>query len=197
MKTLFLLLVICMSSMQAQIFEQKVYFGLLATANSTYFDASPSIGSISPDLGYGFSAFLRLRKGSVYGEFEAGYSSHEINVSPDITGTQVSSRYSLAGADLSVLLGWRVVGIGRLGNFRLFTGYNYGNYSKVSIKSNGSQVNDSSIDSGNSGLVGGLGFDFWKIILNLKYVHGLSDISKISNQKINSQYASVSLGYKF
>lgn len=197
MKTICFFLIFCSTMLQSQIFEQKVYFGVLGTTNATFFDASPSIGSITPDLGYGVSAFLRLRKGSVYAEFEAGYASHKIIVSPNINGTTVNSNYSLAGADLNVSIGWRVVGIGRLGNFRLFTGFNYGNYSNVSIKSNGSQVNDSSVNSGNSGIIGGMGFDFWKVILNLKYVYGISDLNNTSNQIINSRYASVSLGYKF
>ena len=197
MKKVLLLFVLLSAISQAQVFDKNVYFGLLFTTNGTVFKADPSIGTITPDFGYGGSAFLRLKKGAVFFEAEAGYLQHQVIVSPDIAGTPVKSNYSLAGADLTAMVGWRVIGIGKLGNFRVFAGFNYGNYSKVSIKNNGTQVNDASVNTGNSSIVGGLGVDLWKVVLNFKYIHGISDISNVADQKINSQCISASLGFKF
>ena len=197
MKKILLLFVLFAANSQAQVLDKNVYFGLLITGNGTQLNAGPSIGKITPDYGFGASAFLRLRKRFVYFEAEVGYAQHKIIVSPDIAGSTVISNYSLSGLDLSAMLGWRVVGIGKLGNFRIFTGINYGRYSDVSIESNSAQVNDSSIETSNTGVIGGLGVDLWKIVFNIKYIHGISNISNTKDQSTKSQYVSVSLGYKF
>lgn len=197
MKKILVLFVLATAIANAQLSDKNVYFGLFFSGNATLFNAEPKIGNISPDYGYGYGAFLRLRKKAIFAEFELGYSQHKIIVEPDIVGTTIKSNFALGGVDLSGMIGWRVVGIGRLGNFRIFTGYNYGHYSQVSIESNGSQVNDASINSGNSGIIVGTGVDLWKVVLNIKYVYGFSDLSNDKDQNLNSRYATVLLGFKF
>ena len=196
-KKILLLFVLISGTAQSQILDKKVNFGLLFNANGTSLVADPGIGKISPDLAFGGSAFLRIRARAIYMEAEVGFTSHHVLVKPDIAGTNIESGIQMSGLDLSAIFGWRVVGIGRLGNFRIFTGYNYVHYSRVSVESNSSQVNDASISTGNSGIIGGLGVDLWKIVFNVKYIHGISNISSEQDQTIKSQCVSLSLGYKF
>ncbi len=181
----------------AQIREKNLHFGLLLSGNGTSFKADPAIGDISPDFGYGASAFIRVKASMVFAEVEIGYMQHKVIVAPKIAGTTVNSNYTLSGLDLTGLVGWRVVGIGSLGNFRLFAGINYGNYSKVSIESNGAQQNDSSINTGNTSVVGGLGLDLWRIVFNAKYLYGVSNLSSLKDQTLQSRGINISLGYKF
>ena len=195
-KILFLSLMYSITT-KAQLLDKNVYFGLLGTGNATVFHADPSMGKISPDYGYGLGAFLRLRVRKIFTEFELGYSDHKVMVAPDIQGSTVSTNYSLSGLDLSAQLGWRVLGIGKLGNLRIFAGYNYCHYSEVTAKSNGAQKNNPSITVGNSGVVIGTGIDIWKIVLNVKYIYGISNLSNTSGQDLNSRSVGVSLGYKF
>jgi hypothetical protein len=197
MKKVIVLFVLMSGIASAQFRDKNLHFGILLSANSTAFKADPGIGEISSDRGYGASAFLRLKALIFFGEVEIGYMEHKVIVAPVLAGTTVNSNYSLSGLDLTGILGWRVIGIGSLGNFRLFAGLNYGNYSKVSIESNGAKQNDSSINTGNTSVVGGLGLDLWRIVFNAKYLYGVSNLSSIKDQTLQSRGINVSLGLKF
>lgn len=197
MKKVIVLLMLFVGSASAQLRDKNFHLGILFSGNSTGFTADPTIGEITPDFGYGASAFARLRFLMLYGELEIGYMEHKVIVAPVTSSSTVNSNYTLSGLDLTGLIGWRVFGIGSLGNLRLFTGLNYGNYTKISIESNGAQQNNGSVNKGNTGIVGGIGVDLWKIVLNMKYIYGLSNLTSEADHTINSQCTSISLGFKF
>lgn len=172
-------------------------FGFAFTANATSLNAKPGIGTIEPKLGYGASAFARLKILFLYAELEAGYAGHNVNTSQKVNGSDFNYAYSLNGLDLSGILGWRVIGIGPLGNFRLFAGYNFNNYTSIQVKFNGSKVTDPSINTGNSGIIIGTGIDLWKIVFNVKYIIGITDLESSSANELKTNSAAVSLGFKF
>ncbi len=172
-------------------------FGVLFTGNGTMLDAKPKYTSVEPQIGYGVTAFARLKILFLYAELEAGYAGHSVNTVQEVSGTKSSYGYSLKGLDLSGILGWRVIGIGKLGNFRLFTGYNFNNYTSIEVSSGGSQVKDPSINTGNSGIIFGTGVDIWKFILNVKYIMGITDLSSSNTQELKTNFAAVSIGFKF
>lgn len=194
-KNFFLLLL--MTALTAVSQEKPFRFGFLLNTNATTLSADPEIGTIKPQLAFGGSAFARIKILFLYAELDAGFSSHEINVSNTVMGSTFNYNYSLNGLDLSGILGWRVIGIGKIGNFRLFTGYNINNYTKISVTSNGSSVTNPSINTGNSSLLVGTGVDIWRIVFNMKYNIGLTDLSSLSNQEMKASSFVVSLGIKF
>ncbi len=190
---LFLLLFTLQGLSQEKLFR----FGFLLNTNVTTLSADPEIGTVKPQLAFGGSAFARVKILFLYAELDAGFSSKEMIVSNSVSGTKFEYDYSLNGLDLSGILGWRVIGIGKLGNFRLFTGFNLNNYTKVTVTSNGSSVTNPSINTGNNSFVLGTGVDIWRIVFNLKYNFGLTDISSLNNQEIKTTSFIVSMGIKF
>lgn len=191
------LLVLLLSALNGISQEKLFRFGFLLNSNVTSLNAEPEIGTVNPQLAFGGSAFARLKILFLYAEIDAGFSSHEVNVSNTVLGTNYEYNYNFNGLDLSGILGWRVVGIGKLGNFRLFTGFNINNYTKITVTSNGSSVADPSINTGNSAFLFGTGVDLWRIVFNLKYNIGLTDLSSLSAQEMKSSSFVVSLGIKF
>lgn len=195
-KTVLLLFLLTALGIKSQVIK-PFSFGPIITANATTLKAKPSIGNITPEAGFGFGAFARLKILVLYAELDASYSTHKISSSQSISGSNFDYTYALNGLDFSGILGWRVVGIGPLGNFRLFTGYNYCNYSSIKVESNGSKVKDPSINSGNGGLIIGTGVDLWRVVFNLKYVIGLSNLSSVANNELKASSACFSLGFRF
>ncbi len=178
--------------------QEKLFrFGFLLNGNITTLSADPEIGTVSPQLAFGGSAFARVKILFLYAELDAGFSSHEVNVSNTVMGSKYDYTYSLNGLDLSGILGWRVIGIGKMGNFRLFTGFNINNYTKITVTSNGSSVTDPSINTGNSAFLFGTGVDIWRIVFNLKYNIGITDINSLNTQKMKASSFVVSIGIKF
>ncbi len=196
MKKLLLVLILAFTfSSDAQV--KPVNFGFLFNTNATSFNAEPRIGEINPQLGFGASAFARVKILILYAELEAGFAGHNVNVNETSSGLNFNYNYSLNGIDVSGILGWRVIGIGPLGNFRLFTGYNIGNFSKITVESNGSSVSNPSINTGNSSLLFGAGVDLWRIVFNLRYNIGTTDLSTLSTQKLKANSATISIGFRF
>jgi hypothetical protein len=192
-----ILLMLFLSALTGVSQEKLFRFGFLLNTNVTSLSADPEIGTVSPQLAFGGSAFARLKILFLYAELDAGYSAHEVNVSNTVMGTKFESNYVFNGLDLSGILGWRVIGIGKLGNFRLFTGFNINNYSNIKVTLNGSSVSDPSINTGNSAFLFGTGVDIWRIVFNLKYNIGITDLSSLSTQEMKSNSFVVSLGIKF
>jgi len=194
-KLLLLLLFLSVFGLKAQL--SPFSFGFLFTTNATSFNAKPGIGTISPQPAFGGSAFARLKILILYAELEAGYSSHKVNSSQTLSGSKFEYNYTLDGLDISGILGWRVIGIGPLGNFRIFAGYNFNNFTKITVESNGSVVTDPAINTGNSSFLVGTGVDLWRIVFNFKYNVGLTDLSSLNNQELKANSASISVGFRF
>lgn len=194
-KTFLILLFATAISLRAQV--KPLSFGFLFTANATSLDAKPGIGEISPQLAYGGSAFARLKILILYAELEAGFTGHKVNSTQTSAGLAYSSDYSFSGLDVSGILGWRVIGIGPLGNFRIFAGYNIANFSKITVETNGSSVTNPGINTGNSSFILGTGVDLWRIVFNLKYNIGITDLSTLNVQELKANFASLSIGIRF
>ncbi len=194
-KSFLLLLFTAALSIRAQV--KPFSFGFLFTANATSFNAKPGIGEISPQLAYGGSAFARVKILILYAEMEAGFTGHKLNSTQTSAGLAYSSNYSFSGLDVSGILGWRVIGIGPLGNFRIFGGYNIANFSKITVETNGSSVTNPGINTGNGSFLLGTGVDLWRIVFNLKYNIGTSDLSTLSTQELKANFASISIGFRF
>lgn len=187
------LFAVTISQAQMKPFE----FGFLFNTNATTFISEPSLGTAKPMFGMGASVFGRMKILFLYAELDAGYASHAVNVTQTASGLAFSSDYKLNGIDISGILGWRVIGIGPLGNFRLFAGYNINNFSKITVETNGTSVSNPSINTGNSSFVLGTGVDLWRIVFNLKYHIGTSDLSTLATQEIKAASFLASIGIKF
>lgn len=194
-KALFILLLCSGITVFAQ--EKIFRWGVLVNSNFTTLIADPEIGTVNPKLAFGGSAFARIKILFLYAELDAGFSSYKVESSNTINNSTFDYTYTLNGLDVSGILGWRVIGIGKLGNFRLFTGYNFNNYTKINVTSNGASVTNPGINNGNSSLIIGTGIDVWRIVLNMKYNIGITDLNTLDNQTLTASSFVVSLGLKF
>ncbi|HQQ94927.1 MAG TPA: outer membrane beta-barrel protein [Bacteroidia bacterium] len=188
-----LFLMACSSNAQLNPFS----FGPLITANSTSMKSDPNSGTFNPQIGYGFGAFARLKILFLYAEVDLDYMNRQCNNTLESGGSKAETTFNFGGLDATGILGWRVVGIGPLGNFRLFAGYNYNNFSKLDIKVNGSSVSTKNFSTTNAGLVLGTGVDLWRFVFNFKYTIGLSDLNTLSTQELKANTTSLALGFRF
>lgn len=83
--------------------------------------------------------------------------------------------------------------MGKLGNVRIFGGYNWKNYSDISANNN---LNPIAIEKNNSSILGGVGVDLWKLTLDYRYLAGVTDIDA-SDRSIKTAVSNISLGFKF
>lgn len=194
-KLLFIAALFTSLSYSAQL-KRLVDFGPIFSANSTNFDARPHFTSVDPQLGYQLAAFLRVKILMLYAEVDCGYSAQNIVTKQKVAGVDELDNYALNGLNLSGILGWKVIGIGRLGNFRVFGGYNLNNYSTVTITNINAAKSTSHLNNSNNGIVMGTGVDVWKFVFNVKYILGLADIDNTDAQKLKTNTTVVSVGFK-
>lgn len=125
-----------------------------------------------------------------YGQGELGYTGSKFNISQAGIG---ETEYKLSGTDASLIIGYKILPLGKLGNLRIFGGYNWKNYSK--IKTNNS-LNNIDIESNNNSILGGVGVDLWKITVEYRYLAGVSDIDA-SDRNLKTNASNFSVGFKF
>jgi len=170
-------------------FAQLIQFGPQFTYNITS-PITNDFSSKSSGTGIGVAGFARVNLLNFYGQGELGYAQSKFSVSQTGIG---ETEYKLSGTDTSLLIGFKIVPLGKLGNVRIFAGYNWKNYSD--IKANNS-LNYIAIKKNNSSILGGVGVDLWKLTLDYRYLAGVSDLDP-SGRNIKTGVSNISLGLKF
>ncbi|MDA6072733.1 porin family protein [Flavobacterium sp. AC] len=186
MKKFILAVVLCIS---VNGFAQLIQFGPQFSYNITS-PLTNDFSSKSSGTGIGAAGFVRVNLLLFYGQGEFGYAKSKFNVAQTGIG---ETEYQLSGTDATLLIGFKVVPLGKLGNVRIFAGYNWKNYSD--IKANNS-LNPIDIEKNNSSILGGVGVDLWRLTLDYRYLAGVTDIDP-SNRKVKTAASNISLGYKF
>lgn len=186
MKKFILAVLLCIS---ANGFAQLIQFGPQFSYNITS-PLSSDFNSKSSGTGIGAAGFVRVNLLLFYGQGEFGYAKSKFSV--DAIGTG-ETEYELSGTDATLLVGFKVVPLGKLGNVRIFAGYNWKNYSDIKANNN---LNTIALEKNNGSILGGVGVDLWRLTLDYRYLAGVTDIDP-SNRKLKTAASTISLGYKF
>jgi hypothetical protein len=171
-------------------------FGPQISMTSTSVVADPDFHDQIAGAGYNLGGFARLKLLFLYGQLEASFSSKSTSiVLQDSSSLNSNVLFRLNGLDVSLIAGIKLFGIGSLGNCRMFIGYNLNNYSDITYSLDGNNLSTDNVNSNNSSILGGIGIDLTRLTLDLKYIHGLSDIVS-GSQEVNTNVISATLGFK-
>ncbi|GAA3749762.1 MULTISPECIES: outer membrane beta-barrel protein [Flavobacterium] len=187
MKKFFLVAFLCIC---ANGFAQLIQIGPQISTNITSVNTK-NFSSDHTNTGIGAAAFARLNLALFYAQGEFGYAQTNFSVYQDAIG---ETEFKLAGTDASLIAGLKIIPLGKLGNVRLFVGYNWKNYSDISRSNN---LNSVTFEKNNHSILGGVGVDVWRLTFDLRYLAGLSDIDASSNGEIKTGVTNFSLGFKF
>lgn len=186
MKKFFLITLLCIS---ANSFAQLLQFGPIVSSNITSISTN-DYNSDSSGNSVGFGGFARVNLLMLYGQAEFGYAQSKFTISE--TGL-ANTDYKLSGTEASLIVGYKIVPLGKLGNIRIFGGYNWKNYSNIDTSNN---LNYIDVVKNNNSLLAGVGVDVWKFTLDYRYLGGITDIDA-SNSKVKTAVSNISLGFKF
>ncbi|MEZ0183030.1 MULTISPECIES: outer membrane beta-barrel protein [Flavobacterium] len=186
MKKFILALFLCVSMNS---FAQLIQFGPQVSYNITS-PISSDYSSKSSGTAMGVAGFARVNLLLFYGQGELGYTQSKFSLSQ--TGVS-STDYELSGTDATLIAGFKIVPLGKLGNIRIFAGYNWKNYSSIKTNNN---LNLIAIEKNNSSILGGVGVDLWKLTLDYRYLAGISDLDP-SGASLKTGISNFSLGFKF
>lgn len=170
-------------------FAQLIQFGPQFSTNITSVITN-DFSSKSSGTGYGVAGFARVNLLLFYGQAEFGYAKSKFSVSQTGIG---ETEYELGGTDATLIAGFKVIPLGKLGNIRIFAGYNWKNYSDIKTNNN---LNYIALERNNNSILGGVGVDLWKLTLDYRYLAGITDLDP-SNRNIKTGVSNLSLGFKF
>lgn len=170
-------------------FAQLIQFGPQFSSNITS-AVTDDFSSKRSGTNIGFAGFARVNLLLFYGQAEFGYAKNKFSVSQTGIG---ETEYELSGTDASLIVGYKILPLGKLGNLRVFAGYNWKHYSDIKANNN---FNFIDFEPDNSSILGGVGVDVWKLTFDVRYLAGLSDLDN-SGRELKTGVTSFSLGYKF
>ena len=170
-------------------FAQFIQFGPQFSSNITSV-ISDDFSSKNSGTDVGFAAFVRMNLTLFYAQGEFGYATSKFSVSQTGIG---ETEYSLGGTDLTLIGGIKIIPLGKLGNVRIFAGYNWKNYSDIEANNN---LNYIPIENNNSSILGGVGVDLWRFTVDYRYLAGLTDIDA-SGRSLKTGISNFSIGFKF
>ena len=186
MRKIFLAAFLCIC---ANGFAQLIQIGPQFSTNITSVNAK-GFSSDHTNTGIGASAFARVNLTVFYAQGEFGYAQTNFSVFQDGVG---ETEFKLSGTDATLIAGFKILPLGKIGNVRLFVGYNWKNFSDIKPSNN---LNSIAFEKNNHSILGGVGVDVWRLTFDLRYLAGLSDIDA-SDSEIKTGVTSLSLGFKF
>lgn len=186
MKKFILVALLCIS---VNGFAQLIQFGPQISYNITS-PISDDFSSKSSGTGMGVAGFARVNLLLFYAQGEFGYAKSKFSVSQTGIG---ETEYELGGTDATLLVGFKVIPLGKLGNIRIFAGYNWKNYSDISANNS---LNYIAIERNNSSILGGVGVDLWKLTVDYRYLAGVTDLDP-SGRSLKTATSNFSVGFKF
>lgn len=186
MRKFFLAVFLCIC---ANGFAQLIQIGPQFSTNITSVNTK-NFSSDHTNTGVGFAGFARVNLLLFYAQGEFGYAKSNFSVYQDGIG---ETEFKLGGTDASLIAGFKIIPLGKMGNVRLFVGYNWKNYSDISSSNN---LNSIAFEKNNHSILGGVGVDVWRLTFDIRYLAGLSDIDA-SDREIKTGVTNFSLGFKF
>lgn len=182
---LFTLLLLCGANASAQL----ISFGPQVSSNISM-ARSKSYSDDKTGSGMNYGGFVRVNLLMFYAEGDLSYSQSKFSISADGTSR---TEYELSGTDFTLLAGFKIVPLGKLGNVRVFAGYDWKNYSSIDTDNN---LNLFAVEKNNNSFVIGAGVDVWKFTFDYRFLNGLTDIDTTAGDVKINQSCFV-LGFKF
>lgn len=174
-----------------------VTFGPFVSMTSTSLTAKPDFVNQLAGSGFNIGALVRLKLLFLYAQGEASFGSRSASATVNDMGLDSNVTFKLKGLDLSALVGLKLFSLGDYGNFRIFGGYNWNNYTDIFYSVNGNSLGTSNVNKNNHSVVGGFGIDLFKLTFDLKFINGFIDISKLTNISIRSRVVNLTVAYRF
>ena len=171
-------------------------YGPLVSMTSTTLISKPDFVDQIAGAGYNVGAFVRMKLLFLYAQGEASFGSKSASVTVIDTGDYSNVTFKLKGMDVSVLIGLKLFGLRDLGNFRVFAGYNWNNYSDISYSIDGNKFEASNVNSNNHSLVAGIGIDLSKLAFDLRYLQGFIDLTSSGATDVESRIVNFTVAYK-
>ncbi len=197
MKKYFLISLILIGIKSKAIDLVPLTFGPLISMTSTSLSSNPDVIDQIAGAGYNGGALVRLKVLFFYAQAEVSFGSKSASVTVNDTGVNSNVSYKLKGMDFTALAGMKLFGLGELGNFRVFGGYNWNNFSDITYSEDGNVFAASNVNNNNHSFVFGLGVDLSKLSLDLKFINGFIDLSKSASSIVESRVVNLTLAYRF
>ncbi|MBS7254529.1 porin family protein [Flavobacterium branchiicola] len=186
MKKFILAVLLCIS---VNGFAQLIQVGPQFSTNITSV-ITDDFSSKSSGTGVGFAGFVRVNLALFYAQGEFGYTESKFSVSQTGIG---ETDYDLSGTDATLIAGIKIIPLGKLGNVRVFLGYNWKNYSSIDASNS---LNYIALERNNSSFLGGAGVDLWRFTIDYRYLAGVTDLDP-SGRSIKTGISNFSVGFKF
>ncbi|MEJ5053137.1 porin family protein [Sphingobacterium sp. MYb382] len=189
-----LLTIICLiaaiSYSQAQLFP-SVKFGVKGGLGFSSLKDNNKYFSSDTKTGFQLGLWGRIGVAGFHVQPEAYYASKKVGINP--TGTDTDGQATFKSFDVPVLLGTRI-GLGPVG-FRIQAGpvFSFAQDGKINFDTSIADFNKYKKNS--TGLIGGLGLDISKVTFDIRYEHGLSNLSQ--NSDVNSKIRMWTVGLGF
>jgi hypothetical protein len=171
-------------------------FGPLVSMTSTSLKASPDFVDQVSGAGYNVGGMVRLKLLFLYAQAEVSYGTKSSSVTVSDTGVNNNATYKLKGMDFTAILGLKLLGIGDMGNVRIFGGYNWNNFSDITYSIDGNIFDASDVNSNNHSVLFGVGVDLAKFSFDLKLINGFADLTEASNTTVESQVVNLTVAYR-
>lgn len=184
-----LLCITCSMDTQAQQ-TSPFHLGIKGGANFT--KTSTESSSLEGKYGFGYQAgaMARLDIGSLYVQGEALFNKRKTSYE---TKGGSSAKLTWNAIDIPVVIGYKLIKTDDF-NVRAFAGGVYSYAFKNNLSTSESiQEGFKKFDKSNIGITGGIGVDYKNFTVDLRYEHGLSNISKEFKSKPHS--FSLGIGY--
>jgi hypothetical protein len=170
-------------------------FGPLASMSSTTLKSSPDFIDQVSGSGYDLGAMVRLKILLFYAQGEFTYSTKSSSVTIDTDTSSVI--FKLKGPDVNLILGLKLLGLGDIGNLRIFGGYGWSNYTDIVYSINGVEAPAANIVSNNHSYILGAGVDLLRFSLDFKYNKGLVDLTDSGSSEVSTEVYKLSLYFRF
>lgn len=184
-----LLCITCSIDTQAQQ-TPAFHVGIKGGANFT--KTSTESSSLEGKYGFGYQAgaMARVDLGRLYVQGEALFNKRKASYEAKNAG---AAKLTWNSIDIPVVIGYKIIKNDDF-NVRAFAGgvYSYAFNNKLSV-SESLQDGFNKFDKSNIGVTGGIGVDYKNFTVDLRYEHGLSNISKEFKSKPHS--FSLGIGY--
>ena len=170
MKKISLFVVACFSIVVSAFSQQMVIKPGLGT-NFTSFSANPSVGSYKSQPGYQIGGSVSFGR-KFYVEPGIFYAKKSTDYDYDLSGANLSTKYSLSGIDIPLAVGFSIIGGGDAKTpvgLRVFAG------GSAFILTSVSEGEKSDYKSTTWGLFAGLGLDVAFLFLDVKYEWSLTN----------------------
>ncbi|WP_140936748.1 porin family protein [Sphingobacterium lumbrici] len=193
MKKLILTAIVCVLSVtysQAQLLP-SFKLGVKGALGFSTLHSEGKLFNSDTKTGYQLGVWGRVGIAGFHLQPEAYFSSKKV----EIEGTDSDSgKGTFNSLDVPILLGTRI-GLGPVG-FRIQAGPVFSFAQDGEIKYN-NMANFNDYKKNATGIIGGIGVDISKLTVDLRYEHGLTNLTSSSSQDQKIRLWSIGVGYSF